>query len=144
MKFIKKYNESKSHDFIDKEYLDDILIEFSDLGLNYTIKYKAFKIFDDENFMPVGGELPEGFGNIKQELYRGYQVSFPEFYKDGYFATDIQRGENQRIFARPNDKFYKFFRLVSEVQSRIESMGFIFLLSTHKHAEFDFMIIENK
>jgi hypothetical protein len=38
MKFIKKYNESKSHDFIDKEYLDDILIEFSDLGLNYTIK----------------------------------------------------------------------------------------------------------
>jgi hypothetical protein len=39
---------------------------------------------------------------------------------------------------------YKFFELVKETQYTIESMGYVFLLSTHKNAEFDFMIIENK
>jgi len=65
-------------------------------------------------------------------------------YNKKILKTDIQRGDNQRLFGVPTEKIYKFFQLVKEVQYTIESMDHIFLLSTHKNAEFDFMIIENK
>lgn len=145
MKHIKRYNESNEEDiFSDESILHDILSEYLECNAKYTLKYKAFKIFDGQDFMPVGGDLPKGFGTIKSDLYKGIQVSFSEFFKDGYFATDIQRGDNQRVFGVPNNNLYKFFEITKDVQYRIESMGYIFLLSTHKNGEFDFMIIENK
>lgn len=145
MKHLKKYNESKDEDiFSDESLLHDILSEYAECNTKYNIKYKAFKLWEDQYFMPVGGELPKGFGNIKSDLNKGYQVSFTEFFNNGYSATDVQRGDNQRVFGTPNNNLYRFFEITKDVQYRIESMGYIFLLSTHKNGEFDFMIIENK
>jgi hypothetical protein len=144
MKHLKKFNESKEEDiFTDESLLHDILLEYAECNLTYKIKYKAFSLYENEYFMPVG-DLPKGFGTIKQNLNRGFQISFSEIFKDGYSATDVQRGENQRFFGKPNNNLYKFFEITKDVQYRIESMGYIFLLSTHKNGEFDFMIIENK
>jgi len=152
MKHLKKFNESNEEDiFSDESILHDILSEYVECDAKYTLKYKAFKIFDGQDFMPVGNELTKGFVNIpanywesQPNLHKGIQVSFSEFFKDGYFATDIQRGDNQRVFGVPNNNLYKFFEITKDVQYRIESMGYFFLLSTHKNGEFDFMIIENK
>ena len=150
MKHLKKYNESNEVDiFSDESILHDILLEYVDCGAKYTLEYKAFKNWDNEDFIPV-----KEFGNasafgleewseISPDLYKGYQVSFTKFFKDGYYAVDV-RGDNQKIFGKPNDNLYKFFEITKEVQYRIESMGYIFLLSTHKNGWFDFMIIENK
>jgi len=88
--------------------------------------------------------IPANYWESQPNLHKGIQVSFSEFFKDGYFATDIQRGDNQRVFGVPNNNLYKFFEITKDVQYRIESMGYFFLLSTHKNGEFDFMIIENK
>jgi hypothetical protein len=146
MKHLKKFNESASVDFLSESELKEILLEFSDLDLTYTIKYKSFKLHDNW-FMPVRefrNSSEWDSYNEQGDFHKGYQVSFGEFYKDGYSATDVQRGDNQRVFGVPTEKMYKFFELVKEVQYTIESMGYLFLLSTHRHGEFDFMIIENK
>ncbi len=152
MKHLKKFNESASVDFLSESELKEILLEFTDLDLTYTIKYKSFKLYNNSDFIPVkefgndsAYELEEwDLYNKQGDLHKGYQISFQEFYKGGYFAIDVQRGDNQRVFGVPTEKLYKFFELVKETQYTIESMGHLFLLSTHKNAEFDFMIIENK
>lgn len=147
MKHLKKFNESIEEDiFTDESLLHDILLEYAECNVKYTIKPKGFKLWDGENFMPISNDKVYFNGEIfnDESIYKGYQVSFEEFYKDGYSATDIQRGENQRVFGKPNNNLYRFFEITKEVQYRVESMGYIFLLSTHKNAEFDFMIIENK
>jgi hypothetical protein len=36
----------------------------------------------------------------------------------------------------------KFFEITKDIQERIESMGYTFLLSVHENAEFDIIIIE--
>lgn len=146
MKHLKKFNESKEEDiFTDESLLHDILSEYVECAVKYTIKPKAFKLWD-ENFMPISNDKVYFNGEIfsNESIYKGYQISFEEFYKDGYFATDVQRGDNQRVFGKPNNNLYKFFEITKDVQYRIESMGYTFLLSTHKNGEFDFMIIENK
>lgn len=150
MKHLRKFNESKEIDiFSDESILHDILLEYSDMLVKYSLKKKVFILHDDEYFMPIGPGGDGDWTNMngvtwKPEYHKGYQVSFEEFYKNGYSANDIQRGDNRRVFGKPNDNFYKFFEITKDVQYRIESMGYIFLLSTHKNAEFDFMIIENK
>lgn len=157
MKHLRKFNESNEEDiFTDESLLHDILSEYVDCGVEYRITYKAFGRWDnndDNNFIPIG---PSTLGNFNTDTntknyfggtptaHKGYQITFEELYKDGYSATDVQRGYNQKVFGKPNNNLYKFFEITKDVQYRIESMGYIFLLSTHKNAEFDFMIIENK
>lgn len=157
MKHLKKFNESKEVDiFSDESILNDILLEYVDCGVRYVLKPKAFKVWDGQDFMPIGDKVYFN-GDIFNDpsVYKGYQISFSKFFKEGYYATDVQRGENQKIFGKPSDDLYKFFEITKEVQYRIESMGYIFLLSTHNSramvgssieldGEFDFMIIENK
>jgi len=150
MRHLKKF-ESKSDSFLSESDLKEVLLEFTDIDLTYTIKKKSFVVYVQEGdvcFMPIGANGNGDWSNLKKDTekdyVRGYQISFPEFYTDGYFASDVQRGDNQRVFGLPSEKLYKFFQLVKEVQYTIESMDHIFLLSTHKNAEFDFMIIENK
>jgi hypothetical protein len=143
MKHLKKYNESKEDDiFSDESILHDILLEYVECGAKYTIKPKSFKIFDiGVDFIPIAFN-----GDISNDpsIYKGCQISFTKFFNDGYYATDVQRGENQKLFSVPKNNLYRFFEITKDVQYRIESMGYIFLLSTHKDTEFDFMIIENK
>jgi hypothetical protein len=59
-------------------------------------------------------------------------------------ANNKQRGDNRRNFAIPNDNLYKFFEITKDIQDRIESMGYTFLLSVSHNAEFDILIIEKK
>lgn len=146
MKHLKRYNESKEEDiFSDESILKDILSEYVECDVKYTIKPKAFRIFDNKDFMPIDIDNPFN-GDISNDpsIYKGCQISFTKFFNDGYYATDVQRGENQKLFSVPKNNLYRFFEITKDVQYRVESMGYIFLLSTHKDAEFDFMIIENK
>jgi hypothetical protein len=151
MKHLKKYNESNEDDiFTDESLLHDILLEYVDCQAKYTIKYKSFILMDGYYFIPVsaaGGESSlelKNFQNLKPSAYKGYQISFSSYENENrYVATDIQ-GPNKKVFCKPNNNLYKFFDITKDVQYRIESMGYIFLLSTHKNYEFDFMIIENK
>ena len=123
--------------------------------MTYSINLKLFKAYHGY-YMPISTDQsmkPFEFENFKKnnpklndtDVYKGYQISFPELIdSDGTTATDIQRGDNQRFFGFPNDKLYKFFEITKDVQHIIESMGYTFLLSTHKYGEFDLMIIEKK
>ena len=69
MKHLKKFNESNEEDiFSDESILHDILSEYVECDAKYTLKYKAFKIFDGQDFMPVGNELTKGFVNIPANI----------------------------------------------------------------------------
>jgi len=153
MKHLKRYNESNEEDiFSDESLLRDILSEYVECNITYALRAKAFKLWDGENFMPIGSDRVYFNGEIFNDplIYKGYQVSFSEFFNNGYrfnngyCAVDVQRGENQKVFGVPKNNLYRFFEITKEIQYRIESMGYIFLLSTHKNGKLDFMIIENK
>lgn len=157
MKHLKRYNESIEEDeFFSNEFvktLKDILVEYTDIDMTYSINLKLFKDYQGY-YMPMATDHePFEFEKFKKnnpklndtDAYKGYQISFPELIDDdGMSATDIQRGDNQRFFGLPTDKIYKFFEITKDVQHTIESMGYTFLLSTHKYGEFDLMIIEKK
>ena len=150
MKHLKKYNENtKDNDiFSDESILHDILSEYVECHVKYSLTYKIFRLLD-EYFIPVRSDIKfsglplydnKAPGNTNR---KGCQVKFTEFFsEEGYYATDVPRGENQRLFGIPGNNLYRFFEITKEVQYRLESMGYIFLLSTHKNGEFDFMIIE--
>jgi hypothetical protein len=165
---MKKFTESiKSLDlFSNEETLRDILLEYSDSGFKWSISYKLFKTYNDgdgEWFMPflssasksvksegqlwikISSSLYDIFDtndeNFPDGAIRGYHISFTEVF-DKILANDKQRGDNRRNFAIPNDKLYTFFQITKDIQDRIESMGYTFLLSVHQNAEFDIIIIE--
>lgn len=157
---MKKFTESiKSLDlFSNEETLRDILLEYSDSGFKWFISYKLFKTYnynDGEWFMPVlsstskSDSSPSSLNDIfdtndekfPDDAIRGYHISFTEVF-DTILANDKQRGDNRRNFAIPDDKLYTFFQITKDIQDRIESMGYIFLLSVHQNAEFDIIIIE--
>lgn len=166
MKHLKNFNEKKDNNdiFSNVDNLYDILLEYKDEGFDYTLKYMIFKLYtDDKSFMPILSKddknkcWNEKTGKIHYSLTptpsqdntelqnrkynKGYRISFKELYTNCYYATDVQRGDNQRVFGK-SDRIYNFFEVTKLVQERLESMGYIFLLSTHKNAEFDIIIIE--
>lgn len=154
---MKKFTESiKSLDlFLNEETLRDILLEYSDSGFKWFISYKLFKTYnngDGEWFMPVLSSATKSASSLNDifdtnderfpdDAIRGYHISFTEVF-DTILANDNQRGDNRRNFAIPNNKLYTFFEITKDIQDRIESMGYIFLLSVHQNAEFDIIIIE--
>lgn len=154
---MKKFTESiKSLDlFSDEETLRDILLDYSDSGLKWSISYKLFKTFTDgdgEWFMPVLSSTSKSASSLDdifntsderfpKDAIRGYHILFSEVF-DVILANNQQRGDNRRNFAIPNDKLYTFFQITKDIQDRIESMGYTFLLSVHQNAEFDILIID--
>lgn len=163
---MKKFTESiKTVDiFEDEDTLRDILLDYSDDGLKWSIKYKLFKIYNDgdsEWYMSVLDSnkrevLPgqfNSYGNGLEDFFdksdnafpkdaiRGYHISFTEVFTE-ILANDKQRGDNRRNFGVPNNKLYKFFDTTKYIQEKIESMGYVFLLSVHQNAEFDILIID--
>ncbi len=149
---MKKFTESiKQIDlFEDEETLRDILLEYSDVGIKWNISYKLFRIMNDgegEYFYPVESsnnkDLLIRHKNIVYSSVRSYHILFVELF-DVILANNKQRGDNRRNFAIPNDNLYKFFEITKDIQDRIESMGYTFLLSVSHNAEFDILIIEKK
>lgn len=147
---MKKFTESiKQIDlFEDEETLRDILLDYSDVGIKWNINYKLFRIMNDvegEYFYPLESsnnkDLLIRHKNIVYSSVRSYHILFVELF-DMILANNKQRGDNRRNFAIPKDNLYKFFEITKDIQDRIESMGYIFLLSVHENAEFDILIIE--
>lgn len=159
---IKKFNESLDNDiFEDESILDDILLEYSDEGFKWSKLYKHYRVYNPygsgEWLMPVksfenrnsnrfyGTETNDVFDKSQESFpdntVRVYQIEFAEVYED-ILATNKQRGDNIRNFQIPTEKIYKFFEITKEIQKRFESMGYVFMLSTHKNAEFDLLISE--
>ena len=155
---MKKFTESiKTVDlFEDEDTLRDILLDYSDDGLKWSIKYKLFKIYNDgdgEWYMPVYSSDTRTISSTIDDLFdkndeeipkdtiRAYHISFTEVFTE-ILANDKQRGDNRRNFGVPNNKLYKFFDTTKYIQEKIESMGYIFLISVHKNAEFDILIID--
>ena len=147
---MKKFTESiKQIDlFEDEETLRDILLEYSDVGIKWHINYKLFRIVGDVDgdfFHPINDSNNKNLFNRNTEAEKGslrsYHILFVELF-DMILANNKQRGDNRRNFAIPKDNLYKFFEITKDIQDRIESMGYIFLLSVHENAEFDILIIE--
>lgn len=152
---MKKFTESiKTVDlFEDEDTLRDILLDYSDDGLKWSIKYKLFKIYNDgdgEWYMPVYSSdtrtistiddlFDKNDEKIPKDAIRGYHISFTEVFTE-ILTNDRQK--NQRNFGIPNNKLYKFFDTTKYIQEKIESMGYVFLLSVHQNAEFDILIID--
>lgn len=158
MKHLKRYNESVEEEFFSDETLKalkDILVEYTDIDITYSMVIKGFKR-DSNYYFPIttgwdpreqGFDMSDDNKRVfyPNDVYKGYQISFGSMFNDSDICTtDVQRGDNKRFFGLPNDRFYKFFEITKDVQHTIESMGYIFLLSTHKHGEFDIMVIEKK
>lgn len=159
MRYLKKYNESNdysiSDDFMTDDFmntLNDILLEYNDNDISYTFRMIFFRKHSG-GYLPIKTFIPNGnnqfdFEKIKQENtfsdVIGYQICFKETLTSDLFASNIQRGDNRKLFLKPNKEIYNFFEITKEIQYIIESMGYIFLLSTSQEGEFDIMVINDK
>lgn len=163
MKYLKKYeantiDSSDFEDFLCEDFLNnlkDLLLEYTDIDLDYIIKLKSFVKYAHtvDSYMPIDNNNVREPFNFKdiikhknddvRNFVSGYQISFKKLFK-GTDASDTQRGDNRKVFAIPNNKLYQFFDITKNIQESIESMGYIFMLSTHTFGEFDLMIIDDK
>lgn len=152
---IKRFNESNSIDiFSDVSILEDILLEYTDLGLEYKIELVVFIDYQNLGLVPAKkfhsytnyNDLLDDNPDYKEDKWiKSYVVSFNKLNSENeIFASDQQRSDDRKMFRKPSKQLFDFFSLIEETQHRIEDMGYRFGLSSSKHGEYSFIILENK
>jgi hypothetical protein len=149
---MKKFTESLNNSiFSDVDLLENLLVEYKDIGLNYTIWYQLQKQMDG-NLFPVKISDTHLF-NSTQPSYNFYEIKESSNFVKSYIirfkemsdilTSDYQRGDNRRGFFIPPDKMYRFFEITEDIQNKIEAFGYTFTIST-RDSEFDIMILDGK
>ncbi len=153
---MKKFTESLNNSiFNDVDLLKNLLVEYKDIGLNYTIQYQLQKLSDDYLYPVTAPNNTNYFNDRVISSVKG--VNFYELESDEYIrvyiirfdemseilTSDHQRGDDRRGFFIPPDKMYKFFEITEDIQNKMESFGYTFTLCT-RDSEFDIMIIDGK
>lgn len=149
---MKKFTESLQNSiFDDVDLLKNLLVDYNDIGLNYRIQYQLQKE-SDNNLYPIKISDSELF-NISQPFYNFYEIKETDGFVKAYIirfkemsdilTSDYQRGDDRRGFFIPPSKMYRFFEITEDIQNKIESFGYTFILST-RDSEFDIMILDGK
>lgn len=156
---MRKFTESIASDniFTNEDLLKDILIDYGDIGLKYTINY-GLQALRGENLVPI--KLNSRNRNDcwdpktgKIFMNTGDNTEYVKFYVIGFYDQIITGDEKNQILTKdaqrtgkeygiPNDVLYQFFEISKGIQKRIESMGNTFAMSIDSYYDLNIMIVE--
>jgi hypothetical protein len=130
MKYLHKFNENSAFDiFTNEDIFHDLLVEYKDYGIDYTTGYSLCKKMGDKYILTFNFTNRFLETSISENEIKTYILEFSFFGNllDNKYIDSFSSTKNG--YFKPSDKIYNFYEVSKDIQQRIESMGYTFLLS---------------